>query len=252
MDESKISIITPSYNSSEWIEQTYLSIKSQSYSNWEWLVTDDFSCDDTVTLLKKIRAQDPRVKVFQNEKNLGAAVSRNNSLCYAEGEFVAFIDSDDLWYPMKLQTQIEFMKENNINFSFTPYELIDKNGVKLHHSVDTHNIQYVTYYDMLRKKATLGCSTVMLRTSAFDDISMPLIRTGQDYALWLRLLKSGEKAYKLDQILTQYRILPTSISRNKIKKAKRQWAIYREIEALSLTESLVCFCFYAYRAVFRK
>lgn len=247
-----ISIITPSYNSSDWIEKTYVSIKEQSYPNWEWLITDDCSSDNTLQLLKKISKNDKRVKLFCNEINSGAAVSRNNSLSNASGDFFAFIDSDDLWLLSKLENQINFMEDNLVDFSFTSYELVDDNGQLLNKIVDSHDVKYVTYEDMLRKKATLGCSTVMLRRSAFDDISMPLIRTGQDYGLWLKLLKTGKNAYKVNEVLTQYRILPNSISRNKIKKAKRQWQIYREIEKLSLIKSFECFCFYAYRAVFRK
>jgi teichuronic acid biosynthesis glycosyltransferase TuaG len=105
---------------------------------------------------------------------------------------------------------------------------------------------------MLKKRATLGCSTVMLRKSGFEDISMPLIRTGQDYATWLKLLKTGNEAYLLNDVLTSYRIRPNSISRNKFKKAKRQWQIYRELEQLPMLKSLVCFCNYVWRAVFRK
>ena len=105
---------------------------------------------------------------------------------------------------------------------------------------------------MLRKKATLGCSTVMIRRAGFNDLLMPLLRTGQDYATWLKLLRTGEKAYILNEVLTSYRILPNSISRNKFKKAIRQWQIYRDVENLSFSMSFVCFFFYAYRAVFRK
>lgn len=252
MRNNLISIITPSYNSSDWIEKTYTCIKEQSYQNWEWLITDDCSSDDTLAILKNINLSDKRVKFFSNKVNSGAAVSRNNSLSNASGDFFAFIDSDDLWLLSKLENQINFMEDNLVDFSFTSYELVDDNGQLLNKIVDSHDVKYVTYEDMLRKKATLGCSTVMLRRSAFDDISMPLIRTGQDYGLWLKLLKTGKNAYKVNEVLTQYRILPNSISRNKIKKAKRQWQIYREIEKLSLIKSFECFCFYAYRAVFRK
>lgn len=252
MRNKLISIITPSYNSSDWIEKTYTCIKEQSYQNWEWLITDDCSSDDTLEILENINLSDKRVKIFSNKVNSGAAVSRNNSLSNASGDFFAFIDSDDLWLLSKLENQINFMEENLVDFSFTSYELVDDNGRLLNKIVDSHDVKYVTYEDMLRKKATLGCSTVMLRRSAFDDISMPLIRTGQDYGLWLKLLKTGKNAYKINEVLTQYRILPNSISRNKIKKAKRQWQIYREIEKLSLIKSLECFCFYACRAVFRK
>ncbi|WP_341508658.1 glycosyltransferase family 2 protein [Photobacterium damselae subsp. damselae] len=252
MKDNLVSIITPSYNSSDWIEKTYFSIQKQSYQNWEWLITDDCSSDDTLEILNKICATDKRVKVFVNEVNSGAAVSRNNSLSKARGDFLAFIDSDDLWFPSKLEKQVDFMEDKLIDFSFTSYELIGENGERLNQLVDSHEFQFVTYNDMLRKKATLGCSTVMLRRSAFDDITMPLIRTGQDYGLWLKLLKTGKNAYKFNEVLTQYRILPNSISRNKFKKAKRQWQIYRDIEKLPLLTSIECFGFYAYRAVFRK
>jgi glycosyltransferase involved in cell wall biosynthesis len=246
-----VSVITATFNSAQEILKTYQSIRSQSYTNWEWLITDDCSTDDTLNILEKLVDDDPRIKVFQNVKNSGAAVSRNNSIKYAMGDFLAFIDSDDLWFPSKLENQITFMG-SHIAFSFTAYELIDENETRLHKSVDSTQQGSFSYKDMLRKKATLGCSTVMLRKSSFDDITMPLIRTGQDYACWLKLLKMGENAHLLNTILTQYRILPDSISRNKVKKAKRQWKIYREIEKLGFIESSINFCFYAMRAVFRK
>ncbi|GGB60589.1 glycosyltransferase family 2 protein [Shewanella inventionis] len=247
----KVSIITPTYNSANWVLKTYESVHKQTYSNWEWLVTDDCSSDETLIILNKLANEDPRVRVFSNVANSGAAVSRNNSIKAAQGEFLAFIDSDDLWFQDKLEKQLAFMGES-IDFSFTAYELIDENNTRLNKSVDSTQQGCFSYQDMLRKKATLGCSTVMLRKSSFDDITMPLIRTGQDYALWLKLLKTGKKAHLLNEVLTLYRILPDSISRNKIKKAKRQWQIYREIECLGFIESSINFCFYAFRAVFRK
>lgn len=246
----KVSIITPAFNSEKWITKTYESIKNQTYQDWEWLITDDCSADDTLTIIQNLSVSDNRVKVFNNKINSGAAVSRNNSIRNATGDFLAFIDSDDLWLPDKLEKQLVFMGRN-IPFSFTAYELIDANENKLNKSVDSHQNGAFSYQDMLRKKATIGCSTVILRRASFADISMPLIRTGQDYALWLKLLKTGQKAYVLNDVLTQYRILPNSISRNKIKKAKRQWEIYRKIECLGLIESSINFCFYALRAVFR-
>ncbi|MGI2095225.1 glycosyltransferase family 2 protein [Shewanella oncorhynchi] len=247
----KVSIITPAYNAERWILKTYQSIKSQTYTNWEWLITDDCSADNTLNILNNLAEEDHRVRVFSNATNSGAAVSRNNSIANAAGDFLAFIDSDDLWLPNKLEKQLAFMGEE-IAFSFTAYELIDASENRLNKTVDSTQQGGFSYQDMLRKKATLGCSTVMLRRTSFKDISMPLIRTGQDYALWLKLLKNGQKAYVLNDILTQYRILPDSISRNKVKKAIRQWEIYREIESLGFIESSINFCFYAHRAVFRK
>lgn len=247
----KISIITPAYNAERYISKTYESIRNQTHTDWEWLVTDDQSTDNTLTILNGLAKKDCRIRVYENSENSGAALSRNNSIEQASGEFLAFIDSDDLWLPNKLEQQIKFMSED-ILFSFTAYELIDSNGCSLNRTVDSSQQGCFSYNDMLKKKATLGCSTVMLRRESFDEIRMPLIRTGQDYALWLKLLKTGCDAYVLDQILTQYRILPDSISRNKVKKALRQWEIYRKIEKLDFINSCVNFCFYAFRAIFRK
>ncbi len=250
----KVSIITPTYNSINTVLNTYNSIRNQTYKNWEWLVTDDCSEDGTLDLLSNLSKNDERIRVFKNAENSGAAVTRNNSLRQATGEFIAFIDSDDLWLPEKLRKQVEFMSNNEgVDFSFTAYELIDEKGNPLNQRVDLQGESFsVGYNDMLKKKATLGCSTVILKKNAFPDITMPLLRTGQDYALWLKLLKTGKKAHLVNQVLMQYRILPNSISRNKFKKSKRQWSIYRKIEKLPLHQSIHCFCYYVWRAIFRK
>ncbi|HDN3181726.1 glycosyltransferase family 2 protein [Escherichia coli] len=257
MDELKyplVSIIMPAYNSQYTIKDTIQSVLKQTYPNWELLITDDLSSDSTPKIIKKFAAQDPRIKLYSNPVNSGAAVSRNNSLKNANGEFIAFLDSDDLWEASKLEKQILWMLKNpNITFSFTAYQLIDEHGNKLKKIIDFQgdNVSF-GYHDMLFKKATLGCSTVILKKDAFDDIKMPLIRTGQDYALWLKLLKSCERCYLYNEVLTQYRVMPNSISRNKIKKAKRQWEIYRKIEGLPLVYSVICFISYGWRAIFRR
>ena len=227
--KGSISIISAAYNAEIYIKNTYESITKQEKRDWEWLVTDDCSTDGTWDILQGIAAKDPRVKIAQNQVNSGAAVSRNHSITRVTGEFIAFIDSDDIWLPRKLTKQLDFMGEDK-DFSFTAYELINAAGDKLGMEVDANQIGSFSYEDMLMKKATLGCSTVLLRSAAFSDLTMPLIRTGQDYDFWLKLLKTGTRAYVLSEPLTQYRILPNSISRNKFKKAKRQWQIYRKIE----------------------
>ncbi len=246
-----VSIITPTYNSSSFIIDTYHSILSQTISDWEWIVTDDCSTDSTWHLLWDFAKNDPRIKIMKNEFNSGAAVTRNKCLSRASGDFLAFIDSDDIWLSEKIEKQLQYMEKNKINFSFTAYELINTNGASLKKFIDIKNTGAFSYSDMLRKKATLGCSTVMLRKKAFSDLTMPLIRTGQDYAFWLKLLKNGETAYLLNEPLTKYRIVSNSISRNKFRKAMRQWQIYRKIEKLNLAEALECFFFYAVHAVFR-
>ena len=247
-----VSIITPAFNCEKMVLETYNSIKKQTYKNWEWVITEDCSNDHTFDMLQKLALQDQRIKLFRNVSNSGAAVSRNNSIRNANGDYLAFIDSDDLWSIHKLETQLKYMLDNKVDFTFTQYNIIDENGEPKGKVVDSHISKPICYSDMLRKKATLGCSTVMLRNGCISDLSMPLIRTGQDYALWLKILKTGIFAYPIMQVLTSYRITPNSISRNKFKKAFRQWEIYRRIESLSFFCSCYCFAFYAYRAVFRK
>lgn len=248
----KISIITATYNSLPFIKETYESIRSQTYEDWEWCVTDDCSNDGTYEFLCDLASTDERIIVNRNINNCGAAVTRNFSLSISSGEYLAFIDSDDLWTANKLSDQLEFMLANNYEFTFTAYEIINESAVSVGKVVDANQFSPISYKDMLKKKATLGCSTVMLRKNAISDLSMPLLRTGQDYAFWLKILKSGVVAVPYNKILMRYRIVSTSISRNKIRKAMRQWQIYREIEKLSLIKSSYCFYFYAWRAVFRK
>lgn len=251
MSTPLISIITPAYNCADTIHATADSILHQTYSNWEWLITDDCSDQATVETLNNLAQKDTRIRIFRNEDNGGAAVARNTSMSHANGDYIAFLDSDDMWHQDKLAKQVEFMKED-IHFSFTAYEIVNEHNQSTGQYVDAKQEGSFNYRDMLCKQATLGCSTVMLRRNAFGDTAMPLLRTGQDYALWLKLLKTGVEAHILAQPLTRYRIMPNSISRNKVKKAKRQWQIYREVEQLGLLTSAYCFVHYAWRAVFRR
>lgn len=247
----KVSIITAVFNAEKFIGDTYRSLEAQTFTDWEWIVTNDLSNDSTEKILSDIAAKDKRVKVFKNSTNQGAGYSRNRSISESQGKFIAFIDSDDLWDREKLCRQIDFMETNDILISFTPYRVISEDGVFLGKVVDRNSPKKITYQDLLKKKATIGCSTVIINHSKIS-ISMPLLRTGQDYATWLSILKKGNVAMKYDKTLASYRIVSNSISRNKFKKALRQWQIYRSIEKLNFFSSAYCFIHYAFRAVFRK
>lgn len=247
----KVSIITPTYNSDKYIYDTYICLVKQTHSNWEWIVTDDCSTDCTREILNRIAMEDSRVKFLQNEVNAGAAVSRNKSIDHISGGMVAFLDSDDLWDPSKLELQLAFMGDD-CNFCFTGYHIMNEHSELSGRTVDTTQSGEFSYEDMLMKKATLGCSTVMIRRSFLGELRMPLLRTGQDYAYWLLLLREGNKAKVLPSALTYYRITPNSISRNKLKKAKRQWYIYRNVENISFLSSVFYFINYAVRAILRK
>ncbi|NOI03218.1 glycosyltransferase family 2 protein [Vibrio kanaloae] len=252
IDNPLISIVTPMYNCSDYISRTIESVLAQTYSNWELLLVDDCSSDNTLDVVTIYENADPRIRVIVLNENSGAAVARNTAISESKGEYLCFIDSDDLWSTEKLSFQLSFMKNNDVDFSFTAFKMIDKTGSDMGKIVDAHLTEPLCYSDMLKKKATLGCSTVMLNKNCHKEIAMPLLRTGQDYALWLKILKSGVNAYPINCALTSYRITPNSISRNKLKKARRQWEIYRDIEQLPIQYALSCFIFYAWRAVFRK
>lgn len=243
----------PSYNSMNYISNSINSVVNQTYENWELIIVDDFSDDNTVSIIKSFISLDNRIRLIKNTKNRGAAFTRNTAILESKYSYLAFLDSDDIWVKEKLEKQLFFMKRNKIAFSFSGFEIIDKNGNLTGKSVDTMQKGAFSYEDMLLKKVTLGCSTVMLNKSKFNGLmKIPSIRTGQDYAFWLKLLKNtDEKAHVISLPLTKYRITPNSISRNKIKKAQRQWFIYRKIEHLSLLKSCYCFCFYAFRAIFK-
>ncbi|WP_219582634.1 glycosyltransferase family 2 protein, partial [Vibrio parahaemolyticus] len=168
----------------------------------EWLVTDDCSTDKTLSILKTLARDDSRIQVFKNEVNSGAAVSRNKSLSHVSGDYIAFIDSDDLWCDIKLENQLSYMLMKDLDFTFTAYNLIDEEGRDRGKLVDKDNVPHVDYKDMLKKKATMGCSTVMVKAASFRGIEMPLLRTGQDYATWLVYLKRVDRAYLLNEVLT--------------------------------------------------
>lgn len=247
----KVSIVTAVFNAEKFIGDTYISIAAQTFTDWEWVVTNDSSTDSTEKILLDIASKDKRVKVLKNLTNQGAGFSRNRSISASQGKFIAFIDSDDLWDREKLHRQIDFMEANQSLISFTPYRVISEDGVFLGKVVDLNSPTKITYQDLLAKKATVGCSTVIIDQTKISA-SMPLLRTGQDYATWLSILKRGNVALKFQETLTSYRIVANSISRNKFKKARRQWQIYRSIEKLNFYSSVYYFINYAFKAIFRN
>ena len=252
INSNKVSIITASFNSGRFIGETYSSILAQEYTDWEWIVTDDCSTDGTTDLLDGMAASDSRVKVIKNSLNLGAGLSRNKAMSKASGRFIAFIDADDLWDPQKLSRQVRFMLAGQVGICFTSYRIICQVGRDQGKVVDQGAPASLGYSGLLLKKATVGCSTVMVDRSRIGEFVMPGLRTGQDYVTWLSILKKGVTGYLFRETLTSYRIVEGSISRNKFKKALRQWQIYRSVEKLPLGLSIFYFINYAYRAVIRK
>lgn len=241
---SLVSIITPVYNSEKYISGNIRSVQAQSYTNWEHILVDDCSSDSSESIIKSFQAKDPRIKYHHLEKNSGAGIARNKAIDLAKGKYIAFLDSDDMWYPNKLERQLNFMQKNNYHFTFTDYEMVDENGQKLSKYVNCKPI--VTYNSALYKNP-IGCLTVIYDVDFFGKQYMPSIRKRQDYALWLNLLKKT-KGYGLNRCLASYRTGNASISANKLDLLKYEWKIYREVEGLSWFKS----SFYLLSAIILK
>ena len=225
MIKNLVSVITPTYNCGLFIAETIDSIQNQSYSNWEMIIVDDCSTDNTKTVVESYMASDDRIKYYCLEVNSGAAVARTRAMEMANGEFMAFCDSDDLWYPNKLDKQLAFMREHNYAFSCTAYEQIDENGKSLDRVIKTVE---KTNYNRLLLDCPVGNSTVMYNVGIMGKFEVPNIRKRNDDALWLQMLKKEKYIWGMPEVLMQYRIRSNSISSNKLKVIKYHWILYRE------------------------
>lgn len=228
-----VSIITPVFNSQKYISDTIESVVSQTHTNWEHILVDDCSSDASESIIKSYQAKDPRIKYHRLENNSGAGIARNKAIALAKGRYIAFLDSDDLWHPEKLEKQLSFMEKNGYHFTFTDYDVIDEKGQKLSKIVKAKS--FLTYKKALYKNP-IGCLTVIYDAGFFEKQFMPSIRKRQDYALWLKLLKKTN-GYGLDECLASYRTGNDSISANKLDLLKYEWKIYREVEGLSWFKS---------------
>lgn len=235
MVEGLVSVITPTYNCGKFIGATIASVQNQDYNNWEMIIVDDCSQDETKNIVTEIAAKDDRIKYFCLEKNSGAAVARTKAMQLANGEYMAFLDSDDLWVPNKLTSQLAFMKDNGYAFTCTAYEQIDENGELLGKVIKTIS---KTDYNRLLLDCPVGNSTVVYSVKQMGKFEVPNIRKRNDDALWLKMLKKEQYIYGMQDVLMQYRIRSGSISNNKLKVIKYHWILYREIEHLGVLRSL--------------
>ena len=239
-----ISIITPLYNSEEFILDMIKSVQAQTYQNWEMIVVDDCSQDGGPNIIKKISKTDERIKLISQKQHSGPSHVRNVAIELAKGRYLAFLDSDDLWHEQKLNKQLNFMKKNHYAFTYTGFEKINEAG-KVIGTVFPYK-EEVCYYDLL-KSNHIGCLTAMIDLKILGHkMYMPDIKKRQDQGLWLDVLKKIDKAYCLNEILGQYRIREGAISVNKTDNIKYQWKLYRNIEKLNKIKSFYYMLFYAF------
>lgn len=225
-----ISIITPSYNSESFISQTIDSVIRQTYTNWELLITDDCSTDNTIEIVESYIKNDSRIKLFKLEKNSGAGIARNFSINKAQGSYIAFLDSDDLWHIDKLAIQILFMQENNYFFSHTSYGYIDEEGNRIKSTL--HVSREVNYMQLL-KRTEISCLTAIYNADQIGKFYMSEHARKQDYALWLAILKSGVSSFGIDEELASYRQVKNSSTSNKYKLILKHITFLKETQNLS-------------------
>lgn len=190
-----VSIITPAYNSSATILETYNSIKNQTFSNWKWIVVNDCFTDNTINVINELAKSDSRIKAISLDSNSGAAVARNKGIEIAKGRFIAFLDSDNLWKKEKLDHQISFMINNGYSFTYTDYYIFFPNNKR---KTFKSKKKFVTYKNLLHSNM-IGCLTVMYDTSLVGKQYILLdAEKREDHAAWLDLVKISGKAYRLD------------------------------------------------------
>ncbi len=248
--EDLISIVVPVYNAGAYIEETIEMVRAQTYGEWELILVDDCSEDDSASRIEKaITGDNTNIRLIRKKVNEGAARARNTGMEAAKGRYVAFLDADDVWMPDKLEKELAFMKEKKAAFVFTAYEFGDEKARRTGKIV---HVPPVLRYRQALSRTIIFTSTVLLdtRLTGWELIRMPEVKS-EDTATWWRILRRFD-ACGLDQVLTIYRRPAKSLSSNKVEAVRRIWNLYRKEEKLSLWKSCYNLFFWALRATLRR
>lgn len=243
MNNGLVSIITPAYKAESTILDTIRSVQAQTFDQWEMLVVDDGSPDQTANVVARLAADDARIRLIR-QVNAGPAMARQRALLHANGRYVAFLDADDLWLPDKLAHQMAFMAREQAAISFTSFRRMNADGSDIGHRIRIP--RYLTYRQLLGNTA-MATSTVIVDRSLAGEFRMTKTYY-DDFVLWLEILKRGHTAVGLDEDLMRYRVMSASVSRNKGRSARMVWQTYRKIEQLSFFTSAYHFVRYAFNA----
>lgn len=239
--EGLVSVIIPVYNASNYIDRTLNSVFSQTYKNIEIIIVDDCSTDDTAKIIKEYEKTHSEIIYYLQEKNMGAGYARNKALELAKGQYVAFLDSDDLWMRDKIQRQLKLMKNRNCVFCYAAIEMINEKDKVIKKK---RNIKETCDYDYLLHNTIIATSSVLIDRIALGDFKMSNRRGGQDYATWLMLLRDGKQAVGINEALVKYRIRNNSLSANKLKSLKQIWEIQtvdEKMRKISVIFNVLCF-----------
>lgn len=237
-----VSVIMPAYNASEFIADSIQSVLEQTVSETELIVIDDCSTDETAAVVRRLAEADARIRLLPNERNLGTAQSRNRGLDHCRGTYAAFLDSDDIWHPKKLEKQLERIRETGADLVYTSYAIVDASGRR---RCEDFLVPGSIDLDGLLKENVIGCSTVLLSHKAAGHFRFRNDFYHEDYVLWLQMLRSGCTAAGVREVLVDYRFHSDSRAANKLSSAAKRWQIYRSYLGLSRMKSIRYLSHYA-------
>lgn len=240
-----VSVLMPAYNAEKYIEKAIASVLAQTYENWELLILDDGSADRTTEIAKKMEQMDARIRLLRNPQNMGVAETRNCGLELAHGEWIALLDSDDIWRRDKLEKQLRLAEQSGAEVIYCSYALVGEGGEPLSDFI----VPETTTYDKMLRQSVLSCSTVLLHRASLGQHRFLPDCYHEDYALWLELLRSGYRAAGCKEVLADYRTVKGSRSDDKLRSAKNRWLVYRRVERLPLPKSIAVFAAYAFHGL---
>lgn len=243
-----VSIITPSWNVAPLIGETITSVQAQTMTDWEFLIADDCSTDQTPAIVERHASQDPRISLIRQARNGGPALARQAAIERAQGRFIAFLDSDDLWLPAKLERQIAFAREKRAALSYTAFRRIDETGSMTGRLIE---VPASLNYQQLLKNTSIATLTAMVDREMAGDIAIKN-EPYDDFCLWLSILRPGHLAHGLNEDLARYRVRGTSVSSRPLRSAGWVWHIYRDVERLTPLKSAWCFAHWSARAWMKR
>lgn len=237
-----VSVVMPAYNAEKYIEAAIRSVMEQTYQNWELFVIDDYSTDSTLAVIERLAREDDRITVLQNAENQGVASTRNHGLDLCRGNYVALLDSDDIWYPNKLERQVQLAQETGVDIVYCSYAIIDENDRKIcaDFIVPEH-----TDFESSLTKGVISCSTALLSRNIVDTYRFRTEFYHEDLAFWFQILRNGHTVCGVQDVLAKYRVISGSRASNKINSARHRWKIYRKLLGFSVLRSVKLFVRYA-------